>query len=59
VIAGYSAILGSKFAGASASAVANQLLNTARTDTIANYNAQTYGRGEASLARALAPVAIK
>jgi hypothetical protein len=59
VISGYSAILGSKFTGASSSAIANQLLNTARTDTIANYNAQTYGRGEASLARALAPVSIK
>jgi len=59
VISGYSAILGSKFTNANASAISNQLLNTARTDTIKNYNAEVYGKGEASIARALAPKVIK
>jgi subtilisin family serine protease len=58
IVSGYAAILGSKFTKASATQITNQLLNTARTDTIANYNAATYGRGEASLSRALSPVAI-
>jgi hypothetical protein len=39
--------------------VTNQLLATARTDTLTNYSASRYGRGEASLSRALAPVAIR
>jgi subtilisin family serine protease len=59
IVSGYAAILGSKFTSATATQVSNQLLNTARTDTIAGYNAAVHGRGEASLARALAPVAIK
>jgi len=59
VISGYSAILGSKFTTADATKISNQLLNTARTDTIANYSASTYGKGEASISRALAPVSIK
>lgn len=59
VISGYAAILGSKFSGASASVITNQLLTTARTDTIVNYNPSIYGRGEASLSRALAPLSIK
>lgn len=59
VISGYAAIVGSKFTGASANAVTNQLLTTARTDTIVNYNAALHGRGEVSLSRALSPVAIK
>jgi hypothetical protein len=59
VISGYSAILGSKFQTADATKISNQLLNTARTDTIANYSASVYGKGEASIARALAPVSIK
>ena len=59
IISGYAAILGSKFTKATAVQVTNQLLNTARQDTIKNYNAAIYGRGEASLSRALAPVAIK
>jgi len=40
-------------------AIANQLLNTARTDTVTGYNAAIYGRGEASLTRALAPASIR
>lgn len=59
VISGYSAILGSKFKSADATQISNQLLATARTDTIANYKASIHGRGEASIARALAPVSIK
>ncbi len=59
VITGYAAILGSKFRTANSTQIANQLLNTARQDTVVNYNAQIYGRGEASLTRALAPVTIK
>jgi hypothetical protein len=59
VITGYAAVLGSKFTTASATQITNQLLSTARKDTLANYNVATYGAGEASLTRALAPVGIK
>lgn len=59
VVSGYAAIVGSKFTTAGATAVANQLLNTARTDTVTGYNAAIYGRGEASLTRALAPASIR
>ena len=59
IVAGYAAILGSKFTTASPTAVANQLLNTARTDTVVGYNPAIYGRGEASLTRALAPASIR
>jgi subtilisin family serine protease len=59
IVAGYAAILGSKFTSASATAVTNQLLNTARTDTVVGYNPATYGRGEASITRALAPASIR
>ncbi|MUT24739.1 S8 family serine peptidase [Mesorhizobium japonicum] len=58
VVAGYAAILGSKFTSATPPQITNQLLDTARTDTLVNYNPATYGRGEASLSRALAPVSI-
>lgn len=59
VITGYAAVLGSKFTAATPVQVTNQLLNTARTDTIKGYKPQLHGRGEASLTRALAPVAIR
>ena len=59
LITGYSAILGSKFNSATPTQVANQLLMTARRDTLADYSTAKYGRGEASLTRALAPVWIK
>ena len=59
IVAGYAAILGSKFTTASATAVTNQLLTTARTDTVAGYNPAIHGRGEASISRALAPVSIR
>ena len=58
IISGYAAILGSKFTTATPVAITNQLLSTARTDTIRNYTASKYGKGEASLSRALAPISI-
>lgn len=58
IVTGYAAILGSKFKTATPTAITNQLLSTARKDTLLNYNAATYGMGEASLSRALAPSAI-
>lgn len=59
IISGYAAILHSKFADATPTQITNQLLDTARTDTLINYNAATYGKGEASLSRALSPVSIR
>ncbi|WP_081709671.1 S8 family serine peptidase [Mesorhizobium erdmanii] len=59
IVAGYAAIVGSKFTKATPTQITNQLLNTARTDTLVGYNASVYGRGEASLSRALAPLAIR
>lgn len=59
VITGYAAILGSKFSKATPTQITNQLLNTARKDTIRGYNVAVHGRGEASLSRALAPVSIR
>jgi len=59
VITGYAAVLGSKFTKATPVQITSQLLNTARQDTIRGYKAELHGRGEASLTRALAPVAIK
>ena len=59
IIAGYAAIVGSKFTTATPTAIVNDLLRTARTDTLSGYSAGTYGMGEASLGRALAPTSIK
>ncbi len=59
IISGYAAIVGSKFQSATPTQVANQLLNTARKDTLVNYRPEVYGRGEASLRRALAPQVIR
>ncbi len=58
VVSGYAAILGSKFTSATPTQITNQLLTTARTDTIKGYKAAIHGRGEASITRALAPVTI-
>jgi len=58
IVSGYAAIIGSKFTSATPKQVVNQLLSTARQDTILNYKPDLHGRGEASLARALAPVSI-
>ena len=62
IISGYAAMVGQKFTttdGApTAGLVANRLLDTARTDTIRNYDQFYHGQGEASLRRALAPDSI-
>jgi subtilisin family serine protease len=55
IVTGYAAILGSKFTTATPTLIVNQLLNTARIDTVKNYSASVYGRGEASIKNALAP----
>jgi subtilisin family serine protease len=59
IVSGYGAILGSKFTNASATQIVNQLLTTARKDTISGYNAAVHGQGEASITRALAPISMK
>lgn len=59
IVSGYAAILGSKFKSSTPAQITNQLLSTARQDTIAGFNPATHGRGEASITRALAPVSIK
>lgn len=59
VVSAYAAILGSKFRTANPTQITNQLLRTARTDTIDGYSRSLHGRGEASLTRALAPNKIK
>ena len=59
IVSGYAAIVRSKFTRASPTQVANQLLNTARQDTISGYNPSVHGRGEASITRALAPSSIQ
>jgi len=59
VISGYAAVLGSKFTSATPTQIVNQLLDTARIDTISNYSRDRHGRGEASISNALAPVSIR
>ncbi len=59
IVSGYAAILGSKFKTATPNQIANRLLDTARTDTLLNYDQSIFGQGEASLSRALAPRSIK
>ncbi len=59
IVSGYSAVLSSKFPLATPTQLTGRLLSTARTDTINNYAAAMHGRGEASIARALAPVSIR
>ena len=61
IVSGYAAIIGDKFE-ANLSGLVNpgalvvdQLLATARKDTILNYSASVHGMGEADLSRALAP----
>lgn len=58
IVSGYAAILGSKFTTATPDQIVDQLLSTARKDTIANYRASVHGQGEASLSRALAPSSL-
>ena len=59
IVSGYAAVLGSKFTRATPTQITNQLLSTARKDTVAGYSAAIHGRGEASIARALSPRAIQ
>lgn len=59
IVSAYAAILGSKFGRATPVQISNQLLTTARKDTISGYNVAVHGQGEASLTRALAPANIK
>lgn len=59
IVSGYAAILSSKFTRANPTQITNQLLNTARQDTISGYNPAIHGRGEASITRALAPSSIQ
>ena len=59
IISGYAAIIGSKFPQATPTDITNRLLNTARTDTLLKYTPAIYGKGEASLSRALAPSSIR
>jgi subtilisin family serine protease len=58
-VSGYAAILRQKFANLNAEKSASILLDTARFDTLTchpNCDPTIYGKGEASLSRALAPV---
>lgn len=59
IVSGYAAIVHSKFPAATPTQVVNQLLDTARQDTILNFNPTLHGRGEASLQRALAPASLQ
>lgn len=59
VVAGYAAVIMHKFPNLTAASTSNIILDTARTDTLAchpNCSSAIYGKGEASLSRALAPV---
>jgi subtilisin family serine protease len=59
LVAGYAAIVQQKFPGLNAANTSNIILDTARYDTLTCYpgcNTNIYGKGEASLSRALAPV---
>lgn len=61
IISSYAAILADKFSDENTGAqphaglVVDRLLETARTDTILNYDPYYHGMGEASLSRAIAP----
>ena len=59
LVAGYAAIIMQKFPNLSAASTSNIILDTARTDTLSCHpscSSAIYGKGEASLSRALAPV---
>jgi hypothetical protein len=59
LVAGYAAIIQQKFPGLNAANTSNIILDTARYDTLTCYpscDTFIYGKGEASLSRALAPV---
>lgn len=59
LVAGYAAVVMQKFPNLTAASTSNIILDTARYDTLSCYPncpTSTYGAGEASLSRALAPV---
>lgn len=59
IVAGYAAIVMQKFPNLDAAKTSNIILDTARTDTLSCHpscSSAIYGKGEASLSRALAPV---
>jgi subtilase family serine protease len=59
LVAGYAAIIMQKFPNLRAASTSNIILDTARTDTLSCHpscSSAIYGKGEASLSRALAPV---
>ena len=59
IVAGYAAVVMQKFPNLTAVNTSNIILDTARTDTLSctpNCDPAIYGKGEASLSRALAPV---
>jgi hypothetical protein len=59
LVAGYAAIVMQKFPNLDAAKTSNIILDTARTDTLSCHptcSSAIYGKGEASLSRALAPV---
>ena len=58
IVAGYAAIISSKFTTADVSAVADQLLGTARYDYLVSSDKSRFGMGEACLSCALSPIAI-
>ena len=58
IVSGYAAVLGSKFNGAAPGQIASRLLETARSDTLRDYDPAIHGRGEASIGRAIAPSRI-
>jgi hypothetical protein len=59
IVAGYGAVLSSKFQVENPQTVAARLLETAKVDTILGYNPAIHGQGEADIARAISPDAIK
>ena len=58
IVSGYAAIIGDKFDTASPVQIVDQLLGTAREDTISGYNSSIHGQGEACLGCALSPAEI-
>jgi subtilisin family serine protease len=59
LVAGYAAVIGQKFPNLDAVKISSIILDTARYDTLScnpNCDVTLYGKGEASLSRALAPV---
>lgn len=58
IVTGYAAIIGDKFETAAPAEVVDQLLLTARKDTVSGYSLSIHGQGEACLSCALSPDVI-